>query len=194
MHLVVGLGNPGKEYEKTRHNVGFSCVDALREKLALTDWTSSKKLDGVIAEGQMNETRLILLKPQTFMNNSGESVAAASQFYKIKPENLWVVYDDIDLPLGKLRLRKEGSAGTHNGMKSLITHLGFSDFPRLRIGIESRGVHAASAQDLSSFVLSKFLPEEEEIFQKTLKIGVSLLEAGVTEGFEKALALSTKIH
>lgn len=175
MKLLVGLGNPGKEYEHTRHNVGFSCLDVLHKFFVASPWKLEKKFNALFAQADFSSEKLFLAKPQTFMNASGESVAGLFHFYKMKPEDLWLFYDDVDLPLGRIRLRPEGTAGTHNGMKSVIAALGFKNFSRLRIGIESRGITAPKAQDTSSFVLHPFLKTEEKTVQKTLEMASRIL-------------------
>lgn len=190
MKLIVGLGNPGKEYEATRHNVGFRFVDALAAKLGSPPFALKKKFMSEVAETYWKEEPIILAKPQTFMNSSGEAVTALANFYRVTPANLWLIYDDIDLPLGKIRLRKDGSAGTHNGMKSVIEILGHQNFPRIRIGIESRGASAPKEQDIASFVLHAFDKKEQPLLEESLKKAeeafVLSLEKGVEAAMEKA--------
>ncbi len=186
MKLIVGLGNPGKEYEKTRHNAGFLCLDLLQKTLGFPPFQLQKKFTAFMSEGDFGGEKLILVKPQTFMNRSGEAVTKLVQFYHTVPENLWLAYDDIDLPLGEIRIRTEGSAGSHNGMKSVITSLGFKNFPRVRIGIESRGASAAKEQDLSSFVLHAFLKKELPIAKKALEQSIKALLIALKEGIQKA--------
>lgn len=175
MKLIVGLGNPGAEYEKTRHNVGFMCVDFLQEKLGFPEFELQKKFSALVVESNVNGEKILLAKPQTFMNSSGEAVQKLVNFYHVAPEDIWIVYDDVDLPLGTIRVRGEGSAGTHNGMKSVIASLGFQNFPRLRIGIESRGVEAPKQQDITSFVLHPFLKKELPIVKKSLEEGINAI-------------------
>lgn len=134
MKLIVGLGNPGKEYEGTRHNCGFMVIDRLAEKLNID--VVQNKFKGLYVKFKYHGEDIILLKPQTYMNLSGESVIAAMQFFKIDKEDLLVIYDDLDMPVGKLRLRKTGSAGGHNGIKNIIAHLNSQDFKRIRVGID----------------------------------------------------------
>ncbi len=186
MKLIVGLGNPGKEYERTRHNAGFLCADELREKLEFPEFQLQKKFLALTSEGDFHNEKILIAKPQTFMNRSGEAVAKLVNFYRIKPKDLWLLYDDIDLELGKIRLRTDGSAGSHNGMKSIIANLGFQNFPRVRIGIESRGVHAAKEQDIASFVLHPFSKKEQSLAKKTIKTGAEALLAALQEGIPKA--------
>lgn len=187
MKLIIGLGNPGKEYEKTRHNVGFMCIDGLAEKLGLPEFKLQKKFEALVSEGAFNEEKLILAKPQTFMNLSGLAVAKLVNFYNCEPKDIFVIYDDVDLPLGKIRIRPDGSAGSHNGMKSIVEHLGFSNFPRLRIGIESRGLSAPHQQEISSFVLTPFLKEEQPNLKKALEDAVSAVLLSLTEGIPKSM-------
>lgn len=160
MKLVVGLGNPGREYENTRHNVGFLFVDFLRNIWNFEDWKNSK-FKGIISEGTMNEEKIILLKPMTFMNLSGESVIALVNFYKIPLENILILSDDIDMDFGKIRLRKKGSSGGQNGIKSIAEHLGTDEFSRLKIGIGRD-----SRYNVADWVLSKFSGEELEKLEK----------------------------
>ncbi|MFQ8704948.1 MAG: aminoacyl-tRNA hydrolase [Thomasclavelia sp.] len=134
MKLIVGLGNPGKEYEGTRHNCGFMVIDKLAEKLNVN--VDQNKFKGIYVKFKYHGEDIILLKPQTYMNLSGESVIATMQFFKIDKEDLLVIYDDLDMPVGKLRLRKTGSAGGHNGIKNIIAHLNSQDFKRIRVGID----------------------------------------------------------
>ena len=155
MLIVVGLGNPGKEYARTRHNVGFDVIDVLSEKhgIALT----KNAMHGLIGEGFVGGEKLVLVKPQTFMNLSGQCVTELVSWYKPEMDRLLLVYDDIDLPLGKLRMREKGSAGTHNGMRSVIGLLGRQDFPRLRVGVGKK----PEGWELADWVLSHYQTEED---------------------------------
>ncbi len=162
MKLIVGLGNPGKEYALTRHNVGFMVVNALINDLGLK---VQAKYKGEIAQTSFKGEPVILLKPHTYMNASGESVRLVSDFYKIAPQDILVIYDDLDLPVGKVRLREKGSAGGHNGMKSIIQHLNTPDFPRLRIGIDKNPLYQTA-----DYVLGRFSKQEEDsVIQAILK-------------------------
>ncbi len=169
MKLIIGLGNPGREYEGNRHNVGFQILDELVKELELEDFKAEKKFHALVTQGTHEGEKFIFAKPQTYMNLSGESAIKIAQFYKIPLQDTLVVYDELDLPLGKIRVRPNGSAGTHNGLKSLVQHLGSSNFPRLRFGIESRGTTAPQQQNTSDFVLSDFRPEEFAEYQKIMK-------------------------
>ncbi len=159
MKIVIGLGNPGKEYERTRHNVGFDVIDILCDKEGIR--LSKLDLHGQIGETGFGENKLVLVKPQTFMNLSGRCVTDVLAWYKVDPQDVMIIYDDIDLPLGKLRLRKKGSAGTHNGMRSVIGLTGREDFPRLRIGTGP----VPASWDLADFVLSRYQTEEDRAKQ-----------------------------
>lgn len=148
MKLIVGLGNPGIQYERTRHNIGFRCVDKLANRLHLT-W--ERRGRAMIAGGTIDTEKVILVKPLTFMNNSGEVVGELMRWYKLSPENLLVIYDELDLPIGTIRLRAKGSSGGHNGLNSIIRHLHTNQFPRLRIGI-GRPIH--HRPEILNYVLS----------------------------------------
>ena len=155
MFLVVGLGNPGTEYAATRHNVGFMAADGLHRRYNFSPFRS--KFDGLIAEGNIEGEKVYLLKPQTFMNASGDAVAEAADFYKIPPEHVLVIFDDISLPVGALRIRPKGSAGGQNGVKSIITMMGSEQFPRIKVGV---GAKPHPDYDLADWVLSNVTEEE----------------------------------
>ncbi len=163
--IIVGLGNPGKEYDGTRHNIGFTTVDALASKLEFPAWVEKKDLKCLITFQTINDTRAILVKPTTFMNLSGEAVQAVAHFYKIQEESIIVVHDELDIPFGQIRLRRGGSAAGHNGVKSLIEHLG-ENFGRVRIGIQN---DIAAKADSKDFVLGKFTKEEQEHLPELLR-------------------------
>ena len=178
--LIVGLGNPGAKYDRTRHNVGFDLIDRLAQRwqVPLTD---QKKFQGIAGEGFAGRAKVRLLKPQTFMNLSGQSVRALLDWYKLKPQEVLVLYDDLDLPVGKLRIRLSGSAGGHNGMKSIISHLGTSEFPRLRVGI------GKSNDETISHVLGKFMAEEAKLVSEALDLAGDAVELSLRDGVEKAM-------
>lgn len=181
MKIIVGLGNIGEKYENTRHNVGFMFIDELikeidkklnKEVLMEESPKFKAKIGKISHEGE----DFLLVKPTTFMNLSGEAISKILNFYKETPESLVVIYDDIDLPLGKIRIRDKGSAGTHNGIKSVIQQLGTENFFRIRIGIESRGTSSPKQQDISDFVLSKFKEEELSEVKKGIEEGIKELK------------------
>ncbi|PSB03241.1 aminoacyl-tRNA hydrolase [Merismopedia glauca] len=183
--LIVGLGNPEAKYQQTRHNIGFTAVEALARFWQL-NWSENRKFQGWFAEGTTAEgNKVKLLKPTTYMNNSGTAIRAVIDWYKLPPESVLVIYDDMDLPLGKLRLRLSGSAGGHNGMKSTISHLGTQNFPRLRIGIGRSNGNYESI----SHVLGNFSQSEIELLTPTLDIVVKAVESSLIYGVEKAMSL-----
>ena len=161
--LIVGLGNPGKEYQSTRHNVGFCAIDLLAQSLNCK--IDKSKFQGLYGQTTYNGQKLFLLKPQTFMNLSGRSVLQLSAYYQIPPERIIVIFDDISLEPGRLRIRAEGSAGGHNGIKSIIQSLGSQDFPRVKVGV---GNKANPEQDLADWVLSSFSASEEKELSNAL--------------------------
>lgn len=177
LKLIVGLGNPGKEYVGTRHNVGFETLDLLAEKAGVI-FKSERKWKAHVAPLPGS---VLLMKPQTYMNLSGRSVAAALRFYKISPEQILVVYDDVAFPLGTLKFRMKGSAGGHNGIKSLITDLGTSEFPRLKVGIGG-----AEGKTMTGHVLGKFREEEREAVENTLATAVEAVQLALSQGVERA--------
>lgn len=156
--LIIGLGNPGREYTKTRHNVGFASIDYFADNNSFAPWQNNKKLKGLVTESTLGSTRVILLKPTTYMNLSGEAAQAVASFYKIPLENIVSVYDELSIPFGQIRNRVGGQSAGHNGVKSLMQHLGAS-FGRVRIGIKNSFSQQA---DDSDFVLGKFTKDEQE--------------------------------
>jgi PTH1 family peptidyl-tRNA hydrolase len=178
--LIVGLGNPGARYARNRHNVGFMIVEQFADA---HHWRfARKRFNAEIAEGNLDGVRVMLAKPQTFMNLSGEAVSKLVAFYKIAPHDLLVVYDDLDLPLGKLRLRPKGSAGGHHGMESIIARLSTTDFPRLRVGIG----RPTPADDIDH-VLGNFEEDERAVMEETFARAVQAIAVWVTDGIEKAM-------
>ena len=185
--LIVGLGNPGAKYDRTRHNVGFDVVDTLAQRWQIPVREQSR-FKGLFGQGIGPKGRkLLLLKPSTYMNRSGESVRAVLDWYKLLPSQILVVYDDMDLPLGRLRLRLKGSAGGHNGMRSLIQHLGTQDFPRLRLGIDSPKSNRVIQPDTVSYVLGRFTPVEQPIVTEVLALAADASEYAIKQGVEKAM-------
>ncbi len=181
--LIVGLGNPENKYEGTRHNIGFAAVEQIASKWNYS-WQDNRRFTGLISEGiAPNKQKVRLLKPLTCMNLSGQSVRAAIDWYKYSPETVLVIYDDMDLPVGKMRMRLAGSDGGHNGMKSIIAHLGTQKFPRLRIGI-GRG-----NKESINHVLGRFSQAQDQIISKVLAQTVDCIETSLFEGVEKAMSL-----
>lgn len=180
MKIIVGLGNIGAKYEQSRHNCGFMFIDALIEsvksKNTEIEFKNESKFKAFVTKVTLNDETLLLVKPTTMMNLSGEAVAKILNFYKEPIENLIVIFDDVDLPLGKIRVRDKGSAGTHNGMKSIIASIGSENFKRIRIGIESRGVLTPKQMDISSFVLEGFNKEELLILKDSLAEAIKELK------------------
>ena len=178
--LIVGLGNPGREYEKTRHNAGFRALDILADKLGCK--VDKLKFQGLYGQVNHKGRKLLLLKPQTYMNLSGRSVLQLSAFFHVPPQNIIVLFDDISLEPGRLRLRKDGSAGGHNGIKSIIAELGSQDFPRVKIGV---GAKPHPDFDLADWVLSAFSAQEEKALQPALEraadAALAIIEAGLPE-------------
>ncbi len=162
--IVAGLGNPEGKYTLTRHNSGFLCVDMLAQKYGFK--IDRLKFKSLICDTVINGHRCIVMKPQTFMNNSGEAVRDCAEFYKIKPENIIVIFDDISLDIGKLRIRRKGSDGGHNGIKSIIYHLNSDNFPRVKIGV---GKKPDPDYDLAAWVLSKFTEPELKTLEPALE-------------------------
>lgn len=171
MKVVVGLGNPGKEYENTRHNLGFMFLDYLENKYSFN--ISKKTLDSKIAEVTIEGEKVVFVKPQTFMNLSGNAVQKVKNWYKVKPEDIIVIFDDIDIPFGEIRYKLNGSGGTHNGMKNIVQMLGTKEFPRIKIGI---GGIKNEKQDLVNFVLQKFSSNEIEKLQEVFDEAYTKLE------------------
>ncbi len=179
--LIAGLGNPGKEYEKTRHNIGFMVIEHLSRQTGISG-KNEGKFNAMVGTGHLAGQPIILVQPLTYMNKSGEAIGKLMKFYKVAPERLLVIYDDVALPFGKLRVRPSGSAGGHNGMKSIIQHLGGNDcFPRLRIGI-GEGV-----APLHHHVLSKFTPDEQNRLEELLSLSAQAVETLIQEGVEAAM-------
>lgn len=181
--LIVGLGNPGNEYKSTRHNSGYMAVDALAKKLDID--INKEKFKGIFGEGTYNGKKVMILKPTTYMNLSGESVIEAVNFYKIPLEDLIVMYDDIDIEVGKIRIRPEGSSGTHNGMRNITDLLDSHDFPRIRIGIGK----PASGMDLADYVLSKFSKDEEVEINKAIDMASDAVLEIMKNGINKAMSI-----
>lgn len=181
MFLVVGLGNPGSQYEFTKHNVGFLTVDYLADKLNIK--INKLKFKGLFAKEKIENEDVVLLKPQTYMNLSGESVRDFANFFKIPPENIIVVVDDVDLPMGKIRIRKKGSAGTHNGMKSIIYQLQSDNFIRIKVGIERED----RKDDLADYVLKGFSKDEVPIMEESMEMAAKAVLEILKKGPDVAM-------
>lgn len=177
MYLIIGLGNPEEEYSKTRHNMGFDVINKLAKQYNIE--ISRKKFNSLYGMGYINNEKVILVKPQTFMNNSGQAVIQFINFFKIDKQHIIVVYDDLDVIPGKIKIRKKGSAGTHNGMKSVIEQINFTDFTRIRVGIGN----PEFKNDLLNYILSKIPDEEYEI----LKEGIEKAQKAITEIIENGV-------
>ena len=180
MKLITGLGNPGREYEKTRHNAGFLVVNEVLKRLSLT--LDRHKFEGDYVITFYKGEKVIFLEPQTYMNNSGFCVRELMDYYDIDPDDLMVIHDDLDLPLGTLRLRKQGSSGGQKGMGSIIDQLGTRSIMRIRVGISHN-----KQIDTKDYVLGRFSGEEAELFEKTVKEAADAVICFLDEGFEKAM-------
>lgn len=180
MYIIVGLGNPGRKYENTRHNLGFITIDRLASKHDIK--VDKIKFKALVGDGRIAGQKVLLVKPQTYMNLSGESVREVANFYKVEPDEIIVIYDDLDLPLGNLRIRKSGSAGTHNGMKSVVYQLKSDQFPRIRIGIGQNG-----DKDIIDFVIGGFRKEEVPILEDTVDKAVMAIESMIGETVDIAM-------
>ncbi len=185
MKVIIGLGNIGEKYQNTRHNCGFIFIDQFFEKLKKEmpeiKFHEDKKLLSAIVKTNYKNQQILLVKPTTYMNLSGEALANILSFYKATTDDVIIIYDDIDLPLGTTRFREKGSAGTHNGMRNIIEKLGTENFKRIRIGIESRGELNPKEQDLHSFVLNKFKKEELPLLEKSLDEAIIKVEQLISE-------------
>ena len=181
MVLIIGLGNPGSKYAGTRHNIGFSAVTALADECGIA--LKTKECKGITGTGTIEGVKVKLVQPQTFMNNSGECVRALMDFYKVPAEDILVICDEVSLPTGKLRIRAKGSAGGHNGMKSIIAHAGTGDFARLRIGVGEK----PEGWDLADHVLGHFPKEEEPEVREALKKAVGAVKCILSDSVEEAM-------
>lgn len=181
MYIIAGLGNPTKEYDKTRHNVGFAVIDELAGKYGID--VSERKHRAFCGKGIIEGQKVILVKPQTFMNLSGESLRSVLDYYKIMPEELIVIYDDISLAPGQLRIRRKGSAGGHNGIKNIIAHLGTQEFPRIKVGVGEK----PPRMDLKDYVLSHFSKGEQELMEEAFREAARAAVMMMTEGVDKAM-------
>lgn len=184
MYIIVGLGNPGSEYENTRHNIGFRVVDAIADCYDIS--VSEKKHRALIGKGVIEGQKVVLVKPQTYMNLSGESVRSVIDYYKVEEtDELIVVYDDISLDVGKLRIRKKGSAGGHNGIKSIIAHLGHDTFQRIKMGVGDK----PKGYDLADYVLGHFSAEDNRMMKESIDRAVEAAKVMMQDGADKAMNL-----
>ena len=181
MKMIAGLGNPGAEYAATKHNVGFMLADALAERLGASPWRT--KQDALVAEARLGAEKILFVKPLTYMNESGRAVGPLLAWYKLGPEDLVVVHDDMDIPVGTVRIRKKGSAGGHNGMKSVIYHVGDENFTRVRIGIG----HPREHQDVVRHVLSPFSAEDVPKVREAIEYLLPAVECIVRDGVDLAM-------
>jgi PTH1 family peptidyl-tRNA hydrolase len=179
--VIAGLGNPGNKYENTRHNVGFSTIDLLSSKHGIK--VNKLKHKALTGEGTIAGERVLLVKPQTFMNLSGESIRDIAEWYKLPMDNIIIVYDDVDLPVGTIRIRPKGSSGTHNGMKSVIYQLQSDEFPRVRIGIGK----APEGWDLADYVLSRFSADEAGAIRESIARAADAAASIVSDGVSAAM-------
>lgn len=181
MKLIVGLGNPGAEYDNTRHNIGFDVIDELSRKHNIP--VRSMEKHGLVGKGMIGSDKVMLVKPQTFMNISGVCVAGLVDYYSLDMEDVIIIYDDVTLDIGKIRLRPHGSAGGHNGIKSLINELGTQEFQRIRVGVGKKPVH----YDLTDWVLGHFKKEEREVMDKSVQLSAEAVESILDKGIGFAM-------
>lgn len=173
MRIVIGLGNPGKQYQNARHNLGFRIIDALRQDLEFENWQSTKKFQASISQGVFDNEKIILAKPETFMNESGKAVKLLANYYQIAPEQILIIHDEADLPFGEIRCQTSRGAAGHRGVESIINHLKTNEFCRIRIGIRPENPINESLDD---FVLAEFTPQEEELIPKIIKESVEIIK------------------
>lgn len=181
MKLIVGLGNPGLQYDGTRHNIGFEAIDKLADSHRIS--VNRSKFKALVGEGTIGGEKVVLMKPQTYMNLSGEAIAACKSWYKIAPEDIIIMYDDVSLDVGDIRIRKSGSSGGHNGMKSIIAHLSTDVFPRVKIGVGQK----PAGWDLADYVLGKFSDEDKKILEPRLKVICDAVETMVKRDVDTAM-------
>ena len=181
MKAIIGLGNPGMKYAGTRHNIGFDAVTAIADKYNLS--INNKKFKGVYADGHIAGEKVLLVQPQTYMNLSGECVREVADFYKLNPDEIIIICDDINLDVGRLRIRKKGSAGGHNGLKNIIAHLGTEEFPRIRVGVGEK----TEGWDLADYVLARFDKASEPVIREALANVVGAVETWISEGIDAAM-------
>ena len=188
LYLIVGLGNPGADYSRTRHNAGFMVVERLAERWR-ANWSYEKKFDALLARAERGSRRVLLCRPQTYMNASGEAVGAVKEFFRVALPRILLVVDDADLPLGRLRLRPEGSSGGHHGLESVEQHLGSRDYARLRVGIG----RTEGARQITGYVLGRFGSTETTLVDKVLDAAVDQAETWLEAGIQKAMNQFNKV-
>jgi len=190
MILIVGLGNPGQKFQKTRHNLGFRVVDEFIRKNNFPDFKFSKRFNAEISEGSLNNAKIVITKPQTFMNNSGQAVKILIDFYKISSPSLVIIHDDIDLSLTEFKISIGRGAAGHKGVESIIKELGTKNFIRFRIGIQPvyRAIKLYSHKAIEAFVLQKFNKEEEKIVKKVIRKTIEAIKFTISKGIEKAMS------
>lgn len=186
-YIIVGLGNPGKKYESTRHNAGFITLDALAEKHGIR--VDRLKWNALTGDGKIGSTRVLLMKPQTFMNNSGEAVTAAMRFYKLEPDHVIIISDDITLDPGVMRIRRKGSDGGQKGIRSIIQLSGSDNFPRIKLGV---GKKPTPEYDLADWVLSKFTQTDREQLDSAVKNAIDAIPMMIDGRFEQAMNLYSR--
>lgn len=188
MYYIVGLGNPGLQYENTRHNVGFLTIDYLARKYNIN--VKKIKFKSLYGQGEISGHKVMLIKPQTYMNNSGEALRELYSYYKFDHDKLIVIYDDIDIEFGSIRIKKKGSAGTHNGMKSIIYNLQYDDFPRIKLAVGKK----PDFMNLANFVLSGFRGDDVKVIEDEIEMAADAVESILTDGIEKAMGTYNPIR
>jgi PTH1 family peptidyl-tRNA hydrolase len=182
-HLIAGLGNPGREYARTRHNAGFMVAERMADRVRAS-WSNERKFGARVARWERGPQKVLLVMPETFMNASGEAVGAVAAFYQISPQQVLVVVDDADLPFGEIRMRPSGSSGGHHGLESVEQHLATRDYPRLRVGI---GREAGSAREITGYVLADFGRADRELLDKVLARACDQVECWLADGIQAAM-------
>ena len=181
MHMIVGLGNPGRQYEQSKHNTGFDVIDELAKRWEVTSW--QERMDALVAQVTVDDEKIILVKPQTFMNDSGRAVGPLLSWYKLGPEDLMVVHDDMDIPAGTVRIRRKGSAGGHNGIKSILAHVGDENFARVRIGIG----RPSAGWTVVNHVLAAFSEEDVPKIHEAIQYLIPAVECIAIDGIDLAM-------
>ena len=186
MILIIGLGNPGKKFKNTRHNIGFLILDYFKKNREFSNWKQAKKFQAKISQGKIGRHKIILVKPQTFMNNSGKSVKTLTTYYKLQTTNLFVVHDDLDIDLGKIKISKSRGSAGHKGVQSIINQIGSKNFIRFRVGINHETCNMKH-ETKERFVLEEFTKKEQKILKQIKKKASDALEMAIKQGIEKAM-------